>query len=317
MATLKSAGRELRVPCRCLIGRSALAECRLESRRGSSEHASLGYYSGRWILRDLGSSNGTRINGKALFPGDRVTVEPNSRIQFGEDGEEWTFADDAAPDPCAVRMGPQTVQWGVETLLVLPSADAPEASAFADAEGWKLDTGAETRAIECGDVVSLASGYWRLLVPERAGLSRLRTAGPELDVTEMSLSFFVAPERISVVIEHGVTSVTIPSRACLNTLIALARARLHAVGPESERGWVSSVDLAETLHCSPEKVNVDVHRLRKLFQEAGVRNAPHIVERDDAKRIRIRVRSLKEVKERVALSLSDDQPLVQPTVKRD
>ena len=307
------------MPCRCLIGRSALADLRLESRRGSSEHASLGYYSGRWILRDLGSSNGTRINGKALFPGDRVAVEPNGRIQFGDEGEEWIVADDSEPDPCAVLMGPQSIQWGVETLLVLPSSDAPEASAFADADGWRLDTGTETRTVECGDVVSLASGYWRLLVPERAGFPRLRTAGPELDVTDMSLSFSVTPERISVVIEHGETSVAIPSRACLNTLIALARVRLRAVGPEAERGWVSSVDLADALHCSPEKVNVDVHRLRKLFQEAGVRNAPQIVERDDAKRIRIRVRALKELSERGGRTspLEDGQSEAQSPVKRD
>jgi hypothetical protein len=294
MAILQSTKRTFRVPCRCLIGRSALADLRLSSRRGSSEHSSIGWYSGRWILRDLGSSNGTRLNSKALFPGDRVTLAVGSRIQFGDDDEIWTFVDNEAPDPCAVLLGPQQVHWGDRSLLVLPNTDLPEASAFADVAGWRLDLGTEVNAIECGDVVELPSGYWRLLVPEYAGSPRALTAGPELDLTEVSLSFSVAPERITMILQQGTTMISVPSRACLNTLVALARIRIRSTATESERGWVSSLDLADSLHYSPEKVNVDVHRLRKLFQEAGVRNAPQIVERDNAKRLRIGVRHLQE-----------------------
>ncbi len=271
-----------------------LADLRLESRRGSSEHSSLGWYSGRWILRDLGSSNGTRLNSRALFPGDRVPVSVGSRIQFGDDDEIWTLVDNDAPDPCAVLLGPQQVHWGERSLLVLPNSEAPEASAFADVDGWRLDVGAEVKPVECGDIVSLGSGYWRVLVPEFAGSPRALTAGPELDLAEVTLKFSVAPERITMTVEQGATMISIPSRACLNTLVALARIRLRSTASESERGWVSSLDLADMLHYTPEKVNVDVHRLRKLFQEIGIRNAPQIVERDDAKRLRIGVRQLKE-----------------------
>ena len=294
MAILRSSKSDFRVPCRCLIGRSALADLRLDTRRGSAEHASLGWYSGRWVLRDLGSSNGTRVNGKSLFPGDRVNVSLGSRLQFGDDGEVWSLVDNDPPDPCAVLLGPQEYHWGIETLLVLPSLEAPEASAFPNVAGWRLDTGTEVRTVECGEIVLLASGYWRLLVPEHAGSPRLRTAGPELDLSEVCLVFSVAPERISVTLRHKVTTVTIPSRACLNTLVALARVRLQGSGPDGERGWISTGELADKVHSTIEKVNVDIHRLRKLFQEAGVRNAPQIVERDDAKRLRIGIRDLQE-----------------------
>jgi len=40
-------------------------------------------------------------------------------------------------------------------------------------------------------------------------------------------------------------------------------------------------------------VNVDIHRLRKLFQESGVHQAAQVVERDDAKRVRIGVKRIK------------------------
>src|SRR5690242_9623892 len=127
MATWKSSKRELQIPCRCLVGRSVLADLRLDSRRGSSEHAAVGWYGGRWILRDLGSSNGTKLNDRPLFPGDRVPIAPGSRLQFGDDGEVWTVQDDDPPDPCAVLLGPQRYCWGAQSLMVLPSEESPEA----------------------------------------------------------------------------------------------------------------------------------------------------------------------------------------------
>jgi FHA domain len=295
MATLKSSRGEFRAPCRCLLGRSTLAELRLDSRRGSNEHASLGWYSGRWILRDLGSSNGTKVNGKSLFPGDRTPIEPGSRLQFGDEGEVWTMVDCDAPDPCAILLGPQQMVWGAQTLLVLPATDAPEASVFADAEVWRFDTGVDVRTIECGDIVTLPSGYWRVLVPELAGCPQARTAGPELGVAEISLVFSAVAGQVSVTIQQGATRVSLPSRACLNTLIALSRLRMRDRVPEPARGWVSVFDLADMLHSGPEKVNVDIHRLRKLFQDAGVRNAQRIIERDGAKKVRIGVSRLVEV----------------------
>jgi hypothetical protein len=294
MAILNQAEKEFCVPCRCLVGRSTLADLRLVTRRGSSEHATLGWYSGRWILRDLGSSNGTRINGKILFPGDRVALAAGTRIQFGAEDEVWTMSDADPPDPCAVLVGPQECHWGVRGLLILPGPDSPEASAFIDGATWQVDVGTEIRTVECGDLISLPSGYWRLLLPELGGTMRALTAGPELDLNEVSLQFSVAPERISVALRQGTTQISIPSRACLNTLVALARIRIGATGSEAEQGWISSMDLADMLRYTPEKVNVDVHRLRKLFQDVGVRNPYQIVERDDAKRLRIGVKHLSE-----------------------
>jgi hypothetical protein len=298
MAILKSARGEFRAPCRCLVGRSTLADLRLDSRRCSSEHASLGWYSGRWVLRDLGSSNGTKVNNKALFPGDRTPISPGNRLQFGDDDDVWTVVSCEEPEPCAVLLGPQETVWGAQTLLLLPAADAsetPEASVFLDANVWRLDAGAELRAIACGDLVVLPSGYWRVLVPEYAGNPPARTAGPELAVADVILSFAVTSERVSVAIQQGKTTVVVPSRACLNTLVALGRLRLRGTGPEPARGWISMFDLAEMLHSSPEKVNVDIHRLRKLFQEAGLRDPQRIVERDGAKKVRIGVSNLVEV----------------------
>jgi hypothetical protein len=276
-----------------VIGRSALADIRLESRRCSSEHATVTWFAGRWILRDLGSSNGTKLNGRSLFPGDRTTIAPGSRLQFGDDEEVWSVVDDERPAACAVRLGPQEYCWGAPSLLVLPNEEHPEASVYANPEGWWVDSGSELRSVESGDIVALESGYWRLLLPEHAARSKPSTAGPELDLMEISLSFSPQPSSFSATIHHGATSIDLPARSCLKTLLVLARLRLESAASEAEAGWIASMDLAEMLRCSLEKVNVDVHRLRKLFQDAGVRNAAQIVERDDLKRLRIAISRLR------------------------
>ena len=91
MATWQSSQRVVQIPCRCSVGRSTLADLRLESPRCSSEHAAITWSKGRWNVRDLGSSNGTKINGRTLFPGDRVQLSTGSRVQFGDDAKAIIF----------------------------------------------------------------------------------------------------------------------------------------------------------------------------------------------------------------------------------
>jgi len=74
------------------------------------------------------------------------------------------------------------------------------------------------------------------------------------------------------------------ARLCANP------AHLGAAAKEGESGgWIGTTELAELRACSPEKINVDVHRLRKLFEEAGIHDAARIVERDDTKKLRISI----------------------------
>ena len=295
MAILRTAKTELHVPCRCLVGRSSLADIVLSSRRASSEHASLGWHAGRWTLRDLGSSNGTTVNGRPLLARDRAILSAGSQICFGGDDESWLLADAAPPDPCAVQLGSQRYSWGQQSLLVLPSEEEPEASIFVEGGRWRVDDGSEMSSPECGDIVRLKSGFWRLLLPENGGATDGMTAGCELDLGRVELRFRVSRERLVLNLIQEANSVQIPSRACLYTLLTLARLRMNSLLPEAEAGWISSIELAEMRGCSLEKVNVDIHRLRKMFQEAGLLHAAQIIERDDAKRLRIGVKRISEL----------------------
>lgn len=293
MASLRSANGIVEVPCRALVGRSSLADVVLQSKRTSNEHASIGWYSNHWVLRDLGSSNGTTVDGRLLGQRDRVVLTVGNTLLFGGEAETFEVVDVAPPAPCAVLLGPQTCIWGQRTLLMLPNESAPEASVFYVDGAWQVDDGSNTVRVECGDIVPLASGHFRLLLPDDPGTGGF-TAGCQLDLRELELVFHSNEDAVVLHLVQGGADVRLPARACVQTLLALARLRQsHA---RDGNGWVATSELATMRSCSAEKINVDIHRLRKLLEEAGVHDAARIVQRDDTKKLRIGVERIREVR---------------------
>lgn len=83
----------LRKP-KLLVGRRPSCDIRLEFPNVSSQHCELEWVNGYWRLRDLRSSNGTKVNGervdeKFLQPGDTITIAKHQ------------FEIDYTPDPNA------------------------------------------------------------------------------------------------------------------------------------------------------------------------------------------------------------------------
>jgi hypothetical protein len=64
------------------LGRSRDCDCVLAEPSVSRRHAELRREGGRWLLRDLGSRNGTRVNGVRLL--DATEVCPGDRVSFGD-----------------------------------------------------------------------------------------------------------------------------------------------------------------------------------------------------------------------------------------
>lgn len=87
-----------------LVGRRSSCDIKLDFQNVSSNHCEFELRDGYWNIRDLGNSNGIKVNGercssKCLFPGDLVTIAKHSftiQYQITGDGpapeEEDTFS---------------------------------------------------------------------------------------------------------------------------------------------------------------------------------------------------------------------------------
>jgi FHA domain/Domain of unknown function (DUF1707) len=66
---------------RMLVGRAPNCDCVLPESCVSRKHAQLWRDGERWFLRDLGSRNGTRVNGLRVV--EKIEVRPGDRVSFG------------------------------------------------------------------------------------------------------------------------------------------------------------------------------------------------------------------------------------------
>jgi hypothetical protein len=65
-----------------ILGRSRECDCVLAEPSVSRRHAELRREGARWLIRDLGSRNGTRVNGVRLL--GEAEVGPGDRVSFGD-----------------------------------------------------------------------------------------------------------------------------------------------------------------------------------------------------------------------------------------
>ncbi|HTU96928.1 MAG TPA: FHA domain-containing protein [Solirubrobacteraceae bacterium] len=63
-----------------LVGRHDACDVMVGHPSVSRRHARLSFRDGHWVLRDLDSTNGTRVNGKAVV---RCRLEPGDRLSLG------------------------------------------------------------------------------------------------------------------------------------------------------------------------------------------------------------------------------------------
>jgi hypothetical protein len=90
-ADLEAAWKRPRVPtlglprtegARLTVGRAPSCDCLVPEESVSRRHAELCREGERWTLRDLGSRNGTRVNGMRVI--EEVEVRPGDRLTLGD-----------------------------------------------------------------------------------------------------------------------------------------------------------------------------------------------------------------------------------------
>ncbi len=286
---------------RSLIGRAEYCAVRLDDPFASGEHASLLFDGGRWVVRDLASTNGTYLNGIRIESGRRTLLAVGDSLGFGSSQHPFLLECARPPRVRFRELGSERVHEPDGALLVLPSELRPLVTLYGNAEGWFEDRdGTITRIID----------QQHLLVDGTTWVAELPPLGTEvaetgLDTTarfatfeSLELELRVSSDRecIEIVVVAGHEQRTLASRAHHETLLVLAEARLNDRGrsvAESEAGWLFVEELARRTAADPTRINVDVFRARQQFDQLGVLEAHRIVERRGAPRkLRIGVETL-------------------------
>ncbi|MCA9539675.1 MAG: FHA domain-containing protein [Myxococcales bacterium] len=110
-------GRRFTLAASTLVGRSSNCTLVLDEPEVSSQHAALFFGERGWAVRDLGSRNGTALQGAAVLAGKRLVVEAGAEIAFA--GDVWVLAD--AGPPVATAVAPDGRRHhAVDELLALP-----------------------------------------------------------------------------------------------------------------------------------------------------------------------------------------------------
>lgn len=286
MAALEHVPTGTRYPlaARVLVGRSHSCQLRLTSARVSGVHAELAWDGERWYLHDLGSRNGTRLDGQSLTPGDRQPLSRGSEILFGTAAERFVLVD-ASPPGLVVVADDGRLARADKGLLCLPSEDAPEVTLLQQLDGgWLLETDDDVRPLVHDERITAGGIGWHVHLPGPAQLTD-EGADEAMRVANIVLEFTVSAdeEHVELRVRHGTSDIALRPRVHDYFLLTLARARLADRAqphlPDVEHGWVYREELARRLDVDRNLLNLWIYRARRQFGEVGVLDVGNLVER--------------------------------------
>lgn len=267
------------------LGRSSQCLLRLQSPRASGMHALLRWTGEDWEARDLGSRNGTWIDGQRLEAGQRQVLHAGATLGFGDPDDLFDLSEGGPPEPAA-RDGAGLWTVASDGLLLLPDATDPELYIYLDSDArWVVETQTEVRALGEEPELSAGGRVWRVFAPRRVVPTNAATVARVAQLSEVELRFHVSQDEEDVVLEiHSPGRVTrVPHHAHHDFLLCLARARAedHALGeaPESEQGWRYQDDLCRQLRIPESQFNVTIFRARQLLLREGITDGAGLVER--------------------------------------
>lgn len=255
----------------------------------SGVHAEIRWNGSIWELKDLGSRNGTFLDGRRIEPSVGCKITRGSRIGIGKTQQEWEMIDDSGPQIMALPLsgGDPVVLQG--ELVALPSSSDPRATIYRSIDGaWLLETPDDLPTqLTHGQVFHAVGAMWRFscseLAPETIATSDAGTALGLL-VSRLRLSFSVSRDeefvQLKVASDRGEHD--FGSRRHNYLLLTLARRRLeeHEAGvSEAGCGWIDVEELAHDPSMAPPQLNIDVYRIREQFAKEGVVDAAAIIER--------------------------------------
>jgi pSer/pThr/pTyr-binding forkhead associated (FHA) protein len=270
-----------------IFGRAPTSSSRVDLGYVSAQHACLRWTSGRWVLRDLGSRNGTYLDGERLNVGEERAVHVGMRVTLGKRSEGgWELINDEGPAVMVLPLDNGEPVLLAGELIAVPSSEDPQVTIYRGTEGeWLLER-ADSATTPIKDLQTFSAGgkTWRFRCPELPYETSLASAQQDFEVRHAHLQFSVSrdEEHISLRMSCAGRSVDMGSRTHNYVLLLLARQRVDDTAqglPETSCGWVYQEDLVRGMQIDPQQLNLDVYRLRRQFGASGVIDAANIVER--------------------------------------
>ncbi len=110
------------------IGRLADNAMQIEDASVSSHHAELSLgESGDYLLTDIGSTNGTLVNGKALAEGEGHALQPGDKVRFGNIESSY-----ASENPAEAQAMPEAA-----ATVAVPASSSVRPKDFANASPFQ------------------------------------------------------------------------------------------------------------------------------------------------------------------------------------
>jgi hypothetical protein len=274
-------GRRVLLEAECIVGRSPRCSLRLESTLSSSVHACVRWTPDGWEVRDLGSRNGTFVNGAMIGTGHAKRLKAGDSVAFGSKDPVWVLVESGHPQPMAVCEDGTGLVLEAE-MIAIPSSDRPVVTIYRTADGaWLLESPEEgTRAIHDGAGFVVGQRAWRFVCPDEVTRTGLASGQ---DIRAAALAFAVSrdEEHVSLRVRSDGRDIDLGARTHHYLLLTLARRRLSDAEsslPETSRGWMHVEELTKLLRVDPEHLNVEIFRIRKQLA-AHFANSGQIVER--------------------------------------
>lgn len=286
-------GRRAVLGRRCIVGRGPAVGLRLSTATVSAEHASIYYSEGAWKVRDLGSRNGTFLNGQRVGPRGAGPLTAGDLVAFGGPAEPgWVLEAAHGPGPAArVSSGAWVVGDGCR--LWLPSDEEPEVCVQREGGHWILEGAESSSLAHDGARIVVGSESYVLELPatseEEHGMDSTVEAS---SLAEPELSFGASQDEEHVHLEARMAGrgVSLGARAYNYALLLLARRRLQERQQgikEGECGWYYAQELREKLGLDRPALNLQLWRATQSFKKAGLHPEKLIERRADSQQLRI------------------------------
>lgn len=298
MALLRAEdGRTFECDSNTFVGRGLVEGISFDQRDGldreiSSVHAVITWSASRrrWELRDLGSQNGTFVDGKQLAPGQSVRLVEGTAVVFGR--LALTVVDAEPPPAHAVCHRTGEVRRARDGVVSLPDENDSEVVVARGDKGWQMGPPAlllgepdhrDVVLVEGETAVEAGGRSWSVWIPS----TYHRTVGSNHSLSDYRVVIELRPrDQICLLLEKGDDCIFLGSRVHHELLWLLIRRRIadmEAGVPLDEQGWMAQDEVTATMWLASADpsahLNMLVYRARQQMQKYAPADYKSLIER--------------------------------------